>query len=185
MSSQPSPIPPSYPGGPQKYCYDNPSNPTCAASVPGTYHYDPSPAANIFFAALFAACLLSLALIWSLAALRSRRHGSTATGTGTAAYNIALALGLACEILGYAGRLMGVRNRWDANGFLMQICCLTVGPAFMAAAVYLCLRRVVAVFGAERSRIPAKWYTRIVSSPFFILLLSAPLSTPLAKKKKN
>ncbi|KAH6661881.1 parasitic phase-specific protein PSP-1 [Verticillium dahliae] len=56
-------------------------------------------------------------------------------------------------------------NRWDENGFLIQICCLTIGPAFLAAGIYLCLRRIVYAYGAENSRIKPEWYTSIVSRP--------------------
>jgi hypothetical protein len=59
------------------------------------------------------------------------------------------------------------QNRWSENGFLVQICCLTIGPAFMAAGVYLCLRRIVSAFGPENSRLPPEYYTRIVS-PFLL-----------------
>lgn len=47
----------------------------------------------------------------------------------------------------------------------MQICCLTIGPAFMAGGIYLCLRRIVYAFGPENSRLKPEWYTRIVSLP--------------------
>jgi hypothetical protein len=45
--------------------------------------------------------------------------------------------------------------------FMIQICCLTVAPAFLAAGIYLTLSRIVMTFGVENSRIPAKWYPRI------------------------
>ena len=47
------------------------------------------------------------------------------------------------------------------NGFLMQIVCLTIAPAFMAAGIYLCLSRIVITFGAENSRIRPLSYPRI------------------------
>jgi hypothetical protein len=45
--------------------------------------------------------------------------------------------------------------------FLIQIVCLTIGPAFLAAGVYLCLSRIVTTFGPENSRIRPLWYPRI------------------------
>ncbi|KAI0883984.1 RTA-like protein [Annulohypoxylon maeteangense] len=72
-----------------------------------------------------------------------------------------MVLGLLSEIIGYAGRIISWQNQWSENGFLMQICCLTIGPAFLAAGIYLCIRRIVFAFGPENSRIPPKFYTRI------------------------
>jgi len=74
---------------------------------------------------------------------------------------VAFLFGLLCEIIGYAGRIMSWENQWDKNGFLTQIICLTIGPAFMSGGIYLCLRRIVTAFGPENSRIAPKWYTRI------------------------
>jgi hypothetical protein len=47
------------------------------------------------------------------------------------------------------------------NPFLIQIVCLTIAPAFLAAGIYLCLSRIVLTFGAHNSRISAKAYPRI------------------------
>ncbi|KAK2018253.1 RTA1 like protein [Colletotrichum eremochloae] len=47
------------------------------------------------------------------------------------------------------------------SGFMMQVCALTVAPAFLAAGIYLCIRQIVTAFGPNTSRIPPKWYTRI------------------------
>lgn len=44
---------------------------------------------------------------------------------------------------------------------MIQICCLTVAPALLAAGIYFTLSRIVTVFGSENSRIPPKWYPRI------------------------
>jgi len=47
------------------------------------------------------------------------------------------------------------------NGFLMQIVCLTIAPAFLAAGIYLTLSRIVVTFGPENSRIKPLSYPRI------------------------
>ncbi|KAF3765132.1 RTA1-domain-containing protein [Cryphonectria parasitica EP155] len=52
-------------------------------------------------------------------------------------------------------------DQFEDDAFFMQICCLTIGPAFMAAAIYLCMRRIVFCFGEENSRISSRWFTRI------------------------
>ncbi len=43
----------------------------------------------------------------------------------------------------------------------MQIVCLTIAPAFLAAGIYLTLSRIVMVFGPENSRIKPLSYPRI------------------------
>lgn len=47
------------------------------------------------------------------------------------------------------------------NPFLIQIICLTIAPAFLAAGIYLCLSRIVSTFGIENSRIKPLSYPRI------------------------
>ncbi|KAM7189780.1 RTA1 domain containing protein [Naviculisporaceae sp. PSN 640] len=110
--------------------------------------YRMSLAANATFAALF-----GISLIGFLATYIFTRRG--------VAFTVAFVAGVILEILGYAGRLMSWKNQWDENGFLMQICCLTIAPAFLAAGIYLCLRRIVYVFGPENSWIRPEMYTRI------------------------
>ncbi|CZR60796.1 related to YER185w, Rta1p [Phialocephala subalpina] len=68
--------------------------------------------------------------------------------------------GLHAEIIGYVGRILSYNNRWDQNGFLIQMGCFTLGPAFFSAAIYLRLGIVVTVYGAENSRIPSNMYTK-------------------------
>ncbi|KAK0655917.1 RTA1 like protein-domain-containing protein [Cercophora newfieldiana] len=131
-----------------QYCYKNPSDDALCADVPGFYWYDVSLAANATFVALFGISLLGFIGVYA------------ATRRGLA-FSFALIAGVILEILGYAGRIMSWQNRWDENGFLMQICCLTIAPAFLAGGVYLCLRRIVVAFGPENSRIKPETYTRL------------------------
>ncbi|KAF6220747.1 hypothetical protein HO133_003180 [Letharia lupina] len=76
----------------------------------------------------------------------------------------AMLWGCICEVLGYIGRLMMHPNAFNLNGFLIQICCLTIAPAFFSAAIYLCLSRLVLLFGTEVSRLPPKYYAYIFIS---------------------
>lgn len=146
----------------QEWCFENPNADICD-NVRTNYDYDLNLAANVAFLVIFALSLLGFLGVYAF------------TRRGTA-FTIALSLGLLCEVLGYAGRIMSWINPWDENGFLMQICCLTIGPAFMAAAIYLCLRRIVAVFGPENSRIPPAYYTRIVSNATPLVGRTKPLT---------
>lgn len=116
------------------------------------YMYRIDLAPNIVFLAVFSVSFLGFLSIY----LWTRRALS---------FSISLCLGLACEILGYLGRLMSWDNQWDETGFLMQICCLTIGPAFMSAGIYFCLKRIVLIYGPDNSRIRPDTYPRIVSTP--------------------
>ncbi|KAI1392152.1 RTA1-domain-containing protein [Hypoxylon trugodes] len=125
------------------------------------YPYRIDLAPNAVFLAMF-----SISLLGFLVTFAVTRRGAT--------FTIAMVLGLICEILGYAGRVMSWENQWSENGFLMQICCLTIAPAFLAAGLYLCIRRIVFAFGPENSRIPPKYYTRIfIPCDVISLLLQA------------
>jgi len=87
-------------------------------------------------------------------------------------FAIAMVIGCIVEVIGYAGRIMAYNDLESENPFLIQICCLTFAPAFLAAGIYVCLSRIVIVFGADISRIPPKWYTYIfVACDFFSLVL--------------
>jgi hypothetical protein len=133
-------------------CSNNPNLPICSA-IPSYYYYRLDIVANSFFLAVF-----SLSLIGYLVTYAATRRGL--------GFTMAMTLGLIAEILGYTARIMSWQNQWSETPFFMQICCLAFGPAFMAAGVYLCLRRVVFTFGPENSRIPPQWYTRTVCLRF-------------------
>lgn len=52
--------------------------------------------------------------------------------------------------------------------------CLTIGPAFLAAAIYLCLARIVKVYGTQFSRIEPRMYTiTFISCDLVSLILQA------------
>ncbi|KAH8201127.1 hypothetical protein TruAng_004677 [Truncatella angustata] len=104
---------------------------------------------NALFLGLFSISFLGYGGVWGL----TRFHN--------AKFSVVMMLGVLCEILGYTGRVMSWLDQWDENGFLIQICCLTIGPAFMAAGIYFCLRNIVVIFGAENSRLKPGWYPRI------------------------
>lgn len=115
------------------------------------YFYRVSLPANAVFAALF-----GLSLLGYIGVFAATRRAS--------AFSFAMVAGTFLEVLGYAGRLMSWKNPWNEDGFMMQIVCLTIAPAFMAGGIYLCLRRIVYAFGADGSRIKPELYTRIVSA---------------------
>ncbi|EED16677.1 conserved hypothetical protein [Talaromyces stipitatus ATCC 10500] len=120
--------------------------PNCPADGSGL-SYPPNLAANIIFAALFGFSLIV--------------HIFQGWRLRTWSFLAAYALGSSTEVVGYIGRILFHSNPYDLNRFLVQIVCLTMGPAFYSAGLYLCLARIVIVYGEEISRIRPAWYTRI------------------------
>ncbi|KAF2868171.1 parasitic phase-specific protein PSP-1 [Massariosphaeria phaeospora] len=110
--------------------------------------YRPSLPANAMFAALFG---LSTVLFIAQGAFSRRFLGFT----------VAMVSGCALEVIGYIGRSLSYKNPFAENPFLIQIICLTIAPAFLAAGIYLCLSRIVLTFGAHNSRIAPLSYPRI------------------------
>ncbi|KAH8890724.1 RTA1 like protein, partial [Thozetella sp. PMI_491] len=115
------------------------------------YQYRISNVANAFFIGLL--CLSFCLFAATFLVTRKSRF--------TVAFLVAMELGLVAEIIEYVGRAMSWQNQWSQNPYLIQICCLTIGPAFLSAGIYVCLRRIVALLGEDASRIPPVWYTRI------------------------
>jgi hypothetical protein len=133
--------------------YINCTTPSLVCPLESSYYfYRISLASNIVFAALFGISLLAFLISF----ITTRR---------ALAFSVAMISGTILEVIGYAGRIMSWQNQWSQNGFLIQICCLTIAPSFMAAGLYLCLRRIVYTFGPENSRIKPETYTRLVRSP--------------------
>jgi len=125
------------------------------------YFYRVNLAANVIFITIFGISLIAFLVT----------YGITRRAT---AFTFAMAAGVILEVIGYAGRIMSWQNQWLQNGFLIQIVCLTIAPAFMAGGLYLCLRRIVYAFGPENSRIQPESYTRIfIPCDLVSLLLQA------------
>src|ERR1700712_1352801 len=103
------------------------------------YGYYPSLPANAFFLAFFAVCIII----------------NTVLGTykRTWTYLIAMFFGCLAQVVGYAGRIIMHDNPFNMTGFQIQICCLTLAPAFNSAAIYLTLKHITLCFGAEASRV--------------------------------
>ncbi|KAM5351000.1 hypothetical protein ACJ41O_003723 [Fusarium nematophilum] len=72
------------------------------------------------------------------------------------------------EILGYYAR---VRMHSGHDEYIVT---LTIGPAFFSAAIYLCLARIIAVYGEYLSRFSPRTYTiTFMVSDFVALVLQA------------
>ncbi|KAL2068049.1 hypothetical protein VTL71DRAFT_16147 [Oculimacula yallundae] len=120
------------------------------------YGYLPNLGSGIFFVATFAL----LAVIQLGLGFKKRTYF----------YSVAIALGCIGEAVGYGGRIMMHSNPYGDMGFKIQISCLIVAPAFVAAGIYLTLKHIILAFGQERSYIQARFYTWIFITCDFISL---------------
>lgn len=109
------------------------------------YGYYPNLAANAFFAAFFGI----FTIINLFLGIRYRSW----------TFLIAMCLGCGTEVLGYVGRILLNDNPFSEAGFNMQICCLIIAPAFIAAGIYLTLKHVVICFGEGPSYLKPRYYT--------------------------
>jgi hypothetical protein len=83
-----------------------------------------------------------------------------------------LCLGCAAESVGYAGRLLMHSNPYSEIGFQMQICCLILAPAFIAAGIYVTLKHFALTFGESWSRLRPAYYTYLfIAGDVFSLIL--------------
>lgn len=114
------------------------------------YGYKPDAPSTYFFLILFMIC----GIVNVYFGIRYK----------TWSYMVALTLACFTMALGYVGRILLSKNPFDIAGFQIQICCLTLAPAFNSAAIYLILKHLVRQFGREYSRIRPKFYTWIFIS---------------------
>ncbi|KAF8860528.1 putative RTA1 domain protein [Acephala macrosclerotiorum] len=126
------------------------------------FDYIPSLGGNAFYAGVFGIYIL-LNLFFGT---RYRTWG----------YMAAMFFGLSGEVVGYTGRLLLYQNPFDPTGndFLIYLVSLTISPAFLSAAIYLCLARIVVVYGEHLSRFKPRTYTLIFCGcDIFSLVLQA------------
>jgi len=132
---------------------------TCDLSL-AAIDYIPSLAGNAFFCAIFGFFLF----INVFFAIRYKTWG----------YGVSMFFGLLGEVVGYASRIALNKSPFDPTGneFIIYIVCLTIAPAFLSAGIYLCLGRIVVVFGESISRFRPRTYTLIFCfCDFFSLVL--------------
>lgn len=69
---------------------------------------------------------------------------------------------------------------------IRYLICLTIAPAFLSAAIYLCFSRIVVVYGAKISYLRPKTYTYVfIAGDFIALLLQAAGGGITASSKGN
>ena len=129
----------------------------CDVKIWGYVKYQPSIPGN----ALFLAIMISIALAQIYLGYRYK------TGWVCAA----MVVGLWLEGTGYTVRLLLHNNPFDRILFLIYLISLTLGPVFFAAAIYLCLGRIVVVYGEELSKLKPKTYTVVFLTCDFVSLV--------------
>ncbi|KAK9489874.1 RTA1 like protein-domain-containing protein [Lipomyces doorenjongii] len=128
---------------------------TCPLSL-AHFTYVPTLAGNAFFAGWFGLVIVLQILL----AVKYRTWG----------YFIAMFGGVFLEIMGYIGRIQMHFNPFTSPPYLLYLICLTIAPAFLGAAVYLCLSRIVVVYGEHLSRFKPRTYTLVFITCDFISL---------------
>ncbi|KAI9167840.1 Efflux pump himE [Paramyrothecium foliicola] len=86
-------------------------------------------------------------------------------------FMIGMVCGLFLEAVGYVGRIMLNYNPFNFNNFIIYLVPLTIGPAFLAGALYLCLSRIIIVYGQHISRFSPRTYAITFMTNDFISLV--------------
>ncbi|KAH6847318.1 RTA1 like protein-domain-containing protein [Chaetomium sp. MPI-CAGE-AT-0009] len=128
------------------------------------YGYRPSLAANIVFIALYA---LSMA-IHAYLGIRWKHWW----------YMGCMLVGGANAIIGYVGRVMLYYNPFSFTAFMIQIICVTSGPVYYCAAIYITLGLAITALPPHLSRTriripPHLLYTIFIPSDLLSLALQA------------
>jgi len=155
------------------------SNPLACTSITATctvessiYGYRPNVPATAFFLVFFAICTV-LNLVFGI---RYR----------TWTYMIAMGLGSLAQTIGYIGRLFMHKNPFDFIAFEVALCCVTIAPAFNAAAIYLTLKHITLCFGPEFAQIRPAFYTYLfILADVLALVMQAIGGAMAASARKN
>ncbi|KAE9583194.1 Protein RTA1 [Colletotrichum fructicola] len=116
---------------------------------PSKYHYDPSLAAAITFAALFGIS----SVLHVFQTIRARIW-----------YFIPFVVGSIFQVVGYSARAVNAAETpdWSQIPFIIQTLGPLLAPALYAASIYMLLGRIISSLHAEHlSFIPVRWLTKI------------------------
>ncbi|KAF5120974.1 Sphingoid long-chain base transporter RSB1 [Metarhizium anisopliae] len=119
---------------------------TCSLSY-AQVQYQPSESGNLAYSIIFGLVLLAQSVLGII----YRTWG----------FSIAMMFGLVLEVIGYVGRLQMHSDPFNIDPFLIYLICLTIGPAFLSAAVYLSLSRLIVARCAYLARFAPRTYTII------------------------
>ncbi|KAF7873873.1 hypothetical protein EAF04_002545 [Stromatinia cepivora] len=143
---------------------------TCDLSM-SSFEYLPDVAGNAIFAALFGIFFIAQIGL----GIKFKTWG----------YMVAILLGLILEIIGYIARILIHDSPFENDYFLMYLITLTIAPAFLTAAIYLCLSRIVILYGHEISRFKPGTYTIIFCTCDIISLVLQAAGGGIASSAKT
>lgn len=138
---------------------------TCDLSL-ASFLYLPTVPGNAIYAAIFGIYII----VQLFFGIRHKTWG----------YMTAMALGLLGEVIGYVGRVLLHDHPFDNNYFLTYLICLTIAPALLSGSIYLCLSRIVIVYGEHLSRFKPRTYTAFFCTCDFICLVLQGLGGGIA-----
>ncbi|KGO73094.1 RTA-like protein [Penicillium italicum] len=113
------------------------------------YHYDPSAACALAFAALFG--VTTVIHIWQF-------------GRNRTWYFIPFVIGGLLEVSGYIARHTSAKEspNWTTKPYIVQTLMLLLAPAFFTASIYMILGRIIRMLnGASYSLVRPSWLTKI------------------------
>ncbi|KAK9371790.1 RTA1 like protein-domain-containing protein [Lipomyces chichibuensis] len=114
------------------------------------YGYTPLRAPNL-------AALIVFGAAWAA-------HASLAVFYQQIWFGVCLFIAAGLETAGYIGRFLSSSDPTILNDFLVQIICLTLGPAFYMAGTYYLLAEIVVIWGVENSRLLPWTYSKVFIS---------------------
>lgn len=143
---------------------------TCDLSL-ATFNYIPTLPGNAIYVVIFFAFLI----------------GQLGLGIKfkTWGYMTAMVLGLLLEVVGYGGRIMIHNNPFNGDAFLISLVTLTIAPAFLTASIYLCLGRIINVYGENLSYFQSRTYTIVFCTFDFICLILQAAGGAIASMAKT
>jgi len=136
-----------------------------------TVQYVPTLAGNVLYLAIFALLLVTQLFL----NIRYRLWGFLAAIIG----------GLGLEVIGYVARVQMHDNPWLSDPFLMYLICLTIAPCFISACIYLCLSRIISVYGTDLARFKPRTYTIIFITCDIVALVLQAIGGAIADTAKT
>ncbi|TVY85253.1 Sphingoid long-chain base transporter RSB1 [Lachnellula suecica] len=138
---------------------------TCDLSM-ANFDYIPTLPGNAIYAAIFGIAIFAQLFL----GIKHKTWG----------YMVAMIFGLLLEVIGYVGRVLLHNNPFENNYFLIYLVCLTIAPALFTAAIYLCLARIVHVYGENLSFFRPRTYTLVFCTCDLISLVLQALGGGIA-----
>lgn len=129
---------------------------TCDLTL-ANFIYIPTLAGNAIVTAVFGLCVIGQLVV----GIKHKTWG----------YMSAIVFGLILEIIAFVARIMLNNNPFDDDAFLMYLVTCTIAPALFTAAIYLCLARIVNIYGTHLSYFKPRTYTIVFCTIDFVCLL--------------